>query len=77
MDDREILSLYQWAPGACFRCAGDGETTRLQILTPPAGGNYDVRACRDCLLDLEAMTQRAAERAGCTYSPGQLSSEPV
>ena len=72
MNNRETLSLYEWADGSCFRCAGAGDTTRIHVLSPPAGGHYDVRACRDCVLDLEAAKQRAAERNGCDYRPGRL-----
>lgn len=71
----EILSLYEWSPGSCFRCAREGlDTTLLSVIRPPAGGRYEVRACRDCILDLEAGRERAAERAGVAYAPGGLSS---
>ena len=72
MENREILALYDWAQGTCFRCAGSGDTTRLQTLTPPAGGSYEVRACRDCLLALETAKRRNAEQHGCRYRPGRL-----
>lgn len=73
MDDDEIEGLYQWAPGACFKC-GRGEvlTTRLGQIDTPAGVRYDVRACLYCVLDLERERERHAKRAGLKYVPGLL-----
>lgn len=73
MDDEEILSLYEWTNGTCFRCARtDLDTTRIRQIDTPIGVHYDVRACRDCILDLEAQRKRHAERTGHKYVPGQL-----
>lgn len=73
MDDRHITSLYRWEPGSCFRCARtDLDTTRISEINTRAGVKYDVRACRDCILELEAEQQRRAERAGREYVPGTL-----
>ncbi len=69
----DIAGLYTWAPGACFKCARTGlPTTRLDQIDTPAGVRYDVRACVDCLLDLERERQRHAERTGRKYVPGLL-----
>lgn len=73
MDDEEILSLYRWATGPCFRCAHtDLDTTRIRQIDTPIGVHYDVRACRACILDLEAERQRRAARANGEYTPGRL-----
>jgi hypothetical protein len=74
-DDDEILGLYQWQTGTCFRCArAEVDTMRLQEITTRAGVCYDVRACRGCILVLEAERRRIAERQGRKYTPGQLGS---
>lgn len=73
MDRAEIHSLYEWAEGACFRCARAGqETTLLGEIDPPSGVHYEIRACVDCVLDLEAERWRRAQRTGGVYVPGQL-----
>jgi len=73
LDDNEILSLYPWDAGSCFRCARTGvDTTCLTQFTPESNGDYDVRACHACVLDLEAMSRQAAERKGVPYELGRL-----
>lgn len=73
MTDSEILSLYSWTTGSCFRCARqDLDTTRIREIDTPIGVPYDVRACRTCILDLEADQQHRAARAGALYTPGAL-----
>ncbi|MEU1663519.1 hypothetical protein ABZ547_07885 [Streptomyces sparsogenes] len=73
MDRREILALYEWAPGNCFRCARtDTPTTHLDELDPPAGGHYEARVCEECVLELEDERRRYAERVGSEYKPGRL-----
>jgi hypothetical protein len=75
MDSDEILGLYPWSSGACFRCArGKVDTTHLAEICTPAGAHYDVRACRACVLELEDERRRYAERRGLTYRPGRLGS---
>jgi hypothetical protein len=72
-DNDEILALYNWQTGDCFRCAKVGvDTTLIAIIRPPSDGTQEVRACRACVLDLEAMRQRAAVRTGRPYTPGRL-----
>ncbi|MCQ8830382.1 hypothetical protein [Streptomyces malaysiensis] len=73
MDRGEILSLYAWATGTCFRCAKTGTPTILLAeITPPAGDHYEVRVCERCVLELEDERRRYAERTGREYKPGRL-----
>lgn len=73
MDENEIAKLYPWALGSCFKCARSGlDTTRLGQIDTPAGVRYDVRACLDCILDLEHERERHAKRVGLKYAPGLL-----
>ncbi|MFF6847184.1 hypothetical protein [Streptomyces antimycoticus] len=73
MDRGEILGLYEWAIGVCFRCAtANTATTHLGEIDPPAGDHYDIRACEKCLVELEEERRRYAERTGREYTPGQL-----
>ncbi|WP_405941653.1 hypothetical protein [Streptomyces sp. NBC_00207] len=76
MEPEEILALYQWREGACFRhpALGTTQTTHLGTLHPRAGDEADIRGCRACVLDLEAERMRAAMRAGLRYEPGHLGS---
>lgn len=72
MKSEEILALYEWKPGACFRhsVAGEVETTVVRTLRPRANGDYPVRACRVCVLAIEAAREEAAHLAGRKYTPG-------
>ena len=71
MDSEEILALYEWEPGTCFQCARAGlDTTLVEVLHPRSSPPQQVRACRDCLLALEAGRRLAAVRSGESYSPG-------
>jgi hypothetical protein len=74
MDRQQILDLYDWRPGACFRHPSKGEvlTVHVQTIRPPAGGILDVRACEECVLAIEESRSRAAERRGEKYVPGRL-----
>jgi hypothetical protein len=75
MDSGNILDLYEWAPGACFRCARSGvDTAVVGLLRPPEGAPQEVRACYSCLLRLESEKEDAAKRADLPYTPGQLGS---
>jgi hypothetical protein len=77
MNRQQILDLYQWAPGICFRHPAKGEidTTRVSTLRPRGGGQEEVRACRECVLDMEAARQEGAEEAGRPYFPGMLGTD--
>lgn len=72
MERQQILDLYEWEPGTCFRHPHRGEvpTTHIETIRPPAGGIQDVRACQDCVLAMEAERAAAAERQGSDYAPG-------
>lgn len=74
MERRQILALYEWQPGTCFRHPGKGEvpTAHVKTIRPPAGGIQDVRACSDCVLGMEGRRQAAAERRGEEYLPGRI-----
>lgn len=68
-----ILNAYDWRRGDCFRCARTRITaTSLGMIVTELGDRYEVRACRACVLHLEAEARRQAERDGREYKPGQL-----
>lgn len=77
MDREEILSLYDWQPGVCFRHPGKGEvpTAHVKTIRPRAGGREDVRACEDCILELEAERRTIAGLEGGRYEPGHVGEE--
>lgn len=70
MDSEEILSLYTWAPGVCFRHPDRGETdtARIKTLHPRSSPDQELRACRDCVLALEAIRRAAVPE----YEPGHV-----
>ncbi|MEV0225168.1 hypothetical protein [Streptomyces sp. NPDC050704] len=72
MDTDEILDLYQWSEGVCFRHPGRGtvDTTVVKRLHPRLDGEHEIRACRDCVLAMETIREQAARRAGSEYIPG-------
>jgi len=72
MDPEQILSRYEWEGGRCFRHPAKGTvlTAHVKTIRPPAGGIQDIRACRDCVLAMEARREKAAARQGIPYSPG-------
>jgi hypothetical protein len=74
MDRQQILDLYEWENGVCFRHPSKGEvpTAHVETIRPPAGGLQDVRACSECVVDMEAHRQATALRHGKPYSPGHL-----
>jgi hypothetical protein len=74
MDGEEILPLYPWESGTCFRHpqAGEVDTTCIAVLRPQHGDAREIRACRACVLAMECDRRRAAERAGLKYEPGRL-----
>jgi len=71
MDGEEILALYEWAPGTCFRCARTGiDSTLVEVLHPKTSPPQPIRACRACLLTLEGERRLTAQRKGEPYTPG-------
>lgn len=73
MNRQEILDLYTWEPGVCFRHPSLGEVSTAHVVTirPPAGGMQDVRACRECVLHIETERELSAKRQGVPYVPGR------
>lgn len=69
MNRQQILDLYQWAPGICFQHPARGERTTALVKTlhPRTGGDEEVRACEECVLQLEAERESAG---GSRYKPG-------
>ncbi|MFI1166602.1 hypothetical protein ACH4UM_24100 [Streptomyces sp. NPDC020801] len=74
MDREDILDLYEWQPGVCFLHPDKGAvaTAHVKTIRPPAGGIQDVRACKECVMVMEAQRKAAAARAGQAYKPGGL-----
>ncbi|MYU24673.1 hypothetical protein [Streptomyces sp. SID8352] len=74
MDREQILHLYDWHPGICFRHPGKGAipTTVIGVIHPRGEGQRDIRACTDCVIDLENATRERLARADEPYRPGQL-----
>lgn len=64
MDRPELLDPYEWRPGVCFRHPSKGEvaTARVETIRPPAGGIQDVRACEECVLEMQRQRAAASER---------------
>ncbi|MGW2228252.1 hypothetical protein [Streptomyces formicae] len=73
MRSEEILALYGWALGVCFRHAAKGviDTTPVKTIHPRIDGEKEIRACRDCILAMEGIREKAARRAGTEYIPGR------
>lgn len=74
MDRQQILDLYKWAPGICFRHPARGEqpTIHLKTIRPAAGGLQDVRACQTCVLEIESQHAAAAAVESSPYTPGRV-----
>jgi hypothetical protein len=72
MDRTQILDLYEWSPGTCFRHPEKGvvDTTVVKALHPRDNGDHEVRACQDCIVAMEAMRRETAARSGSEYRPG-------
>jgi hypothetical protein len=72
MDREQILKLYPWDDGICFRHPGKGRvpTTCIWTVRPAAGGVRDVRACEECVVTIEDMRRETAHRQGVEYVPG-------
>jgi hypothetical protein len=72
MDRQQILDLYQWHQGTCFRhpAKGDVPTAQITTLHPRAGDDEPIRACEDCVIELEQERWVEASRNGVEYRPG-------
>ena len=72
MNRQQILDLYQWGDGVCFRHPGaKTDTTVIKTLQPQFDPEEQIRACRPCILAMEAARRAAAEGAGIPYVPGR------
>ncbi|MEV6548047.1 hypothetical protein AB0M57_04965 [Streptomyces sp. NPDC051597] len=73
MTPDEILALYPWTLGECFRCAmADLFVTRIGAISTPAGDDYILSACGSCVLILEEERRRHAAGGRGRYKPGGL-----
>jgi len=74
MDRQQILDLYAWAPGICFRHPSKGtvQTAVVGAIHPPADGEVEVRGCEDCVIAIEDMRREEAARTGGRYEPGRI-----
>jgi hypothetical protein len=74
MDRQEILDLYDWQSGVCFRCPEKGEvpTALVGVIHPRADGDKEIRACADCVIAMEDIRREEASRTGSEYEPGHV-----
>jgi hypothetical protein len=74
MDRQQILDLYQWADGVCFRHPSRGEvpTAVVGVVHPREDGEREVRGCKECVLMMEDIRREEAARSGREYEPGRL-----
>jgi hypothetical protein len=74
MDRQQILDLYDWSEGVCFRHPSKGRvpTAVVGAIHPRDDREREVRACRDCVIALEGTRREQAVQAGVSYEPGRL-----
>lgn len=73
MKQEEVLNRYVWTEGSCFRCASSRvPVTLIGRINTPAGVEYDISACQECVLVFEGERERRALRAGRPFAPGHL-----
>jgi hypothetical protein len=74
MERQQILDLYEWDEGLCFRHPERGpiRTACVKVLRPRGAGQHEVRACEDCVIGMEDIRREAAARAGSKYEPGHV-----
>jgi hypothetical protein len=72
MERQQILDLYEWRTGVCFRHPSKGRvpTAHIKTIRPPAGGLQDVRACEECVVSMEDKRRDAARASGRPVLPG-------
>jgi len=77
MDRQQILDLYTWRQGVCFRHPYKGEvpTAHIRTVRPRDGDPETVRACRDCVVEMEQERWAEAQREGAKYEPGHAGEE--
>jgi hypothetical protein len=78
MERQQILDLYEWAPGSCFRHPEQGEVATAHVKTVHPRSNHDeeLRACKECILQMEQERWAAASSEGVEYTPGRVG-EPL
>lgn len=66
MERQQILDLYDWEPGICFRHPAKGEvpTAHVETIRPAGGGLQDVRACTDCVIEMQELRIRTGRCHG-------------
>ncbi|QQM45246.1 hypothetical protein [Streptomyces liliifuscus] len=64
MDRQQILDLYDWQLGVCFRHPGKGavSTAIVKTIRPRGEEGRDVRACAECVIAIEDMRRETAAR---------------
>lgn len=74
MNRQQILDLYEWAAGICFRHPERGETPTavVGVIHPAADGEKEVRGCHECVIAMEDTRREAARRDGVEYEPGHV-----
>ncbi|MEV8033858.1 hypothetical protein [Streptomyces sp. NPDC086182] len=74
MHRQQILDLYEWAAGICFRHPDQGEiaTAHVKTVHPRAGHDEELRACKACILQMEQERWAAASSDGIEYTPGRV-----
>lgn len=74
MERQQILDLYQWDDGVCFRHPGKGTvpTVIVGVIHPREDGEREVRACAECVVMMEDIRREEAARAGGEYEPGHV-----
>jgi hypothetical protein len=77
MDRQQILDLYDWEEGVCFRHPAKGAvpTAHVKTIHPRGGADEEVRACEDCVVQMEQERWVAASREGVDYEPGHAGEE--
>ena len=74
MDRQQILDLYTWRPAVCFRHPAKGivDTTIVGVVHPRDNGEWEVRGCKECVVQMEDIRREGAARSGSEYEPGRL-----
>lgn len=74
MNREQILDLYDWSDGICFRHPTKGVVSTAVVGTvhPRSDGEREIRGCADCVVSLEDIRREQAARTGSEYQPGRL-----